>query len=76
MGNNLKTILSRQILRRPILVMEALRVAWAFRARRSLTPSPAMLSWRLATAYGSARPADTEDLVRFLAWRRSMRMAP
>lgn len=74
MGNILKTILSRQVLLRPVLVLEALRVAWSFRARNSLVPSPSMLNWRLATAYGSPRAADPEDLVRFLAWRHSMRI--
>ncbi|MGA7272583.1 MAG: hypothetical protein WB239_16035 [Acidimicrobiia bacterium] len=74
-GDILKMILSPQVLRRPLLVWEAVRTAWAFRARRGLMPAPALLNWRLATAYGSASAAEAEDLVRFLAWRRSLRTA-
>lgn len=74
-GNILKVILGPQVLRRPSLVLEALRAAWAFRARRGLFPSRAVLDWRLATAYGSPRPVEPEDLIRFLAWRRSLRAA-
>lgn len=74
-GSILKVILSRQVVRKPALALEALRVAWAFRVRRGLVPSRAMLNWRLATAYGLPRQAEPEDLIRFLAWRRSVRIA-
>jgi hypothetical protein len=61
-------------LARPALLWEAILAAWAFRARRGLLPSRALLRWRVATAYGSRRETPTtEDVVRFLEWRRAFR---
>ncbi len=61
---------------RPLLLAEAARTAWAFRARRGILPSRTLLRWRIATAYGSSdAPVQTEDLVRFLEWRRQFRAA-
>lgn len=60
----------------PRAVLEAVRTAWAFRGRRSLLPSRPLLDWRIATAYGSASAApDPEDVTRFLAWRRALRLS-
>lgn len=59
---------------RPVLLWEAVLTAWAFRTRRGLLPSRSLLRWRVATAYGTsrARPS-SEDVVRFLEWRRAFR---
>lgn len=58
----------------PALIWEAILTAWAFRARRGLLPSRAVLRWRVATAYGSDRASPVpEDVVRFLEWRRAIR---
>ncbi|HEX2154377.1 MAG TPA: hypothetical protein VHL52_10410 [Acidimicrobiia bacterium] len=61
---------------RPTLIWEAARTAWAFRNRRSIVPSRAVLRWRIATAYGDSRiSVRPEDAIRFLAWRRGLRKA-
>lgn len=60
---------------RPVLLAEGLRTAWAFRSRRGILPSRALIRWRIATAYGTPdAPVQYEDLVRFLEWRRQLRI--
>lgn len=59
---------------RPTLLWEAILTVWAFRSRRGLVPSRALLHWRLATAYGSSQTSpNPADVVRFLEWRRTFR---
>lgn len=59
---------------RPQLAFEALSTGWAFRARGGILPSRPLLQWRVATAYGSdTQPIESEDLIRFLEWRRAVR---
>lgn len=61
---------------RPVLLWEAARAAWAFRSRRGLLPSRALIRWRLATAYGSADASPRpEDVRAFLMWRRLVRQS-
>lgn len=60
--------------RRPVLLWEAIRAAFAVRAHRGLIPSSEYLGWRVHTAYGDAMsPIPSEDLAAFLRWRRMMR---
>jgi hypothetical protein len=59
--------------RHPLLLIEAVRLLGAVRRRRGLTPSVVYLDWRAITAYGSAAPFSTADLLGFLDWRRRMR---
>ncbi|MGH8911505.1 MAG: hypothetical protein ACRDVD_03260 [Acidimicrobiia bacterium] len=59
---------------RPLLATEALSAAWAFRRRGGILPARALVQWRRATAYGSrSLPAQSEDLIRYLEWRRELR---
>lgn len=61
---------------RPVLLWEAARTAWAFRSRRGLLPSRALIRWRLATAYGSGDASpQPEDVRAFLMWRRVVRQS-
>ena len=69
------------VAKRPRIWGEALRTASAM-ARRDWWRTPpflplpdrAYLSWRIATAYGSAStPPDPADLVTYLEWRRRQR---
>lgn len=62
------------LIRRPILLWEAVRAAFALRAHRGLRASSDYLTWRVHTAYGDAMSeATSEDLVAYLRWRRLMR---
>ncbi len=60
--------------KRPALLGEAVRTAFAMRRRRGFAPSADYLRWRGYTAYGAAVPAPIADVVSFLEWRRRMRM--
>ena len=79
----LVSVFLRAIVRRPSLIVEAIRFALAtaspdwFRRRPFLPiPDPAYREWRMSTAYGDGGPemsvAEVED---FLEWRRRMRRA-
>lgn len=62
------------LVRRPVLLWEAIRAALAMRSRGSVTPSADYLAWRLHTAYGDAATSvRPEDLAAYLGWRRMMR---
>lgn len=62
------------LLRRPSLLVEAVRAAFAMRGRGSLRPSPEYLQWRSYTAYGDhLTTASAHDLLSYLQWRREMR---
>jgi hypothetical protein len=62
------------LLRRPVLLWEAIRAGWAMRSRGGVTPNPDYLAWRLHTAYGEdATSVSPEDLAAYLGWRRMMR---
>jgi hypothetical protein len=59
---------------RPVLLWEAVRALAAVRVHRGLVPSSDYLHWRVHTAYGDAMSKTTsEDLIKFLDWRRLMR---
>ncbi len=68
-------------LRRPRLIPDLLRAAWAFRSRRWYRrppflplPSRAYMRWRLETAYGDpAAEPPLDELERFLRWGTAMR---
>ena len=68
-------------LRRPRIVPNLLRAAWAFRARAWYRrapflplPSRSYMRWRMETAYGDpdARPT-LDEMERYLAWTARMR---
>jgi hypothetical protein len=59
--------------RRPGLIIEGIRAFLGNRRRGRILPSSSYLAWRSHTAYGSVAPVATDDLIEFLAWRRSMR---
>ena len=61
------------LLRRPMLLVEAVRALLALRRRGGPGPSPAYLRWRTVTAYGSDAVIPNGDLAEFLAWRKRMR---
>lgn len=59
---------------RPVLLWEALRALVAVRVHGGVLPSADYLHWRVHTAYGDAMSETTsDDLLKFLAWRRLMR---
>lgn len=59
--------------RRPGLILEGIRTFLANRRRGRILPSSSYLGWRSQTAYGSVVPVPVDDLIEFLAWRKSMR---
>ena len=62
------------LVRRPTLLLEAIRTWFAMQRRGGLTPAAPYLEWRLSTAYGeSSATASAQDLVKYLVWRRAMR---
>lgn len=61
------------LLRHPVLLVEAIRAAFAMRARGTARPGADYLRWRATTAYGEVRAMPSEDLLDFLRWRRGMR---
>ncbi len=62
------------LIRRPRLMVEAMRAWFAMSSRRGLGPSRVYMGWRAMTAYGdySTTPS-AHDLVKYLEWRREMR---
>ena len=64
----------KELLRRPFLLIEAMRSFLATRRRGRVKPGTAYLAWRSYTAYGDhGAPFRTEDLIQFLDWRRRLR---
>lgn len=62
------------VIRRPRLLVEAVRAWFAMSSRPGFGPSPVYLEWRHYTAYGDASAtASAHDLVKYLEWRREMR---
>lgn len=62
------------LVRRPVLFWEAIRAGLAVRVHRGLRPSTQYLHWRVHTVYGDhMSETTTEDLIKFLSWRRMMR---
>jgi len=62
------------LIRRPVLLWEAMRAGVAMRTRRGILPSSTYIDWRIHTAYGFKNPeTQREDLESYLLWRRRMR---
>ncbi|HEX6222468.1 MAG TPA: hypothetical protein VF115_15360 [Acidimicrobiia bacterium] len=63
------------LLRRPGLLIEAVRVWFATSRRGGLGSSRAYLRWRTFTAYGDQlATVSAQDLLDYLSWRREMRV--
>ena len=64
----------------PLLAVDLVRTAWAFRRRHWWVRAPflplpdrAYLQWRMYTAYGDETAVPpSEDVVRFARWRREV----
>ncbi len=62
------------LVRRPMLLLEAIRAFFAVRRRGRPTPSRSYLRWRSYTAYGDHEASfQSEDVIDFLEWRRRNR---
>lgn len=62
------------LVRRPALLVEAVRAWFAMRRKGGLLPASSYLEWRHYTAYGDRMAtASAQDLVYYLTWRREMR---
>ena len=61
------------LMRRPILLWEAVRAAFGLRSHRGIRPSSDYLNWRVHTAYGTDMSPSAEDVIKYLEWRRLMR---
>ena len=72
--------LTGRALLNPMLAVDLLRTAWAFRRRRWWTrppflplPDQTYLRWRMYTAYGDeAAVPPGDDVVAFARWRREV----
>lgn len=62
------------LMRRPSLLVEAVRVWFAMSTRGKLGPDLDYMRWRGFTAYGDhSTTASAHDLLNYLSWRREMR---
>ena len=62
------------LLRRPRLLLEAIRSGWTMRRHGRPYLSGAYIGWRIQTAYGTTNADMTSsDLVHYLEWRQQMR---
>lgn len=62
------------LIRRPRLLIEAVRAWFAMSSRRGIGPSRPYLDWRTATAYGDqSTTTSAHDVFKYLEWRREMR---
>ncbi len=62
------------LIRRPILLLEAVRSWFAMRRIGGLGVAGAYLAWRGSTAYGDHKTtASAQDVLNYLSWRREMR---
>lgn len=73
-GEMIRLTVLAEMIRRPLILIEAVRAFFATRKRRRLFPSKAYLEWRAYTAYGDHRARINDgDLFDYLAWRRHLR---
>lgn len=62
------------LLRRPLLLFEAVRTSVAMRRNRGLGLAAAYLAWRQSTAYGeNVTTVSVRDMLDYLSWRRGLR---
>ena len=62
------------LVRRPLLLFEAVRTWFAMRRQGGFGLSGHYLSWRNVTAYGDELTTiGAQDLLNYLSWRREMR---
>lgn len=62
------------LIRRPPLLLEALRTWWAMRRVGGVGAAGSYLAWRSLTAYGDiSTTTSAQDLLRYLHWRKGMR---
>ena len=62
------------LIRRPSLLLEALRTWWAMRRVGGVGVAGSYLRWRALTAYGDiSATVSAQDLLNYLHWRRGMR---
>lgn len=62
------------LVRRPLLLVEALRTSFAMRRKGGFGLAGPYLSWRNMTAYGDkVATISAQDLLNYLSWRREMR---
>lgn len=62
------------LLRRPALLLEAIRTWWAMRRRGGLGLAGHYVAWRRVTAYGDHLTTfSAQDVVSYLSWRREIR---
>lgn len=62
------------LVRRPLLLFEAMRTSIAMRRKGGFGPARPYLSWRRVTAYGDDMTTiSAHDLLNYLSWRREMR---
>lgn len=62
------------LVRRPLLLLEAVRTSLAMRRKGGFAPSGPYLAWRNVTAYGDEiATIGAQDLLNYLSWRREMR---
>lgn len=63
------------LIRRPPLLLEALRTWWAMRRVGGIGLAGSYLAWRSLTAYGdNSATVSAQDLLHYLHWRRGMRL--
>lgn len=63
------------LIRRPPLLLEALRTWWAMRRVGGIGLAGSYLAWRSLTAYGDkSATVSAQDLLHYLHWRRGMRL--
>lgn len=63
------------LVKRPALLVEAIRARWAMRRIGGVGMGPSYSRWRLLTAYGDDSGAMSgQDLLNYLSWRREMRL--
>jgi hypothetical protein len=62
------------LIRRPVLLLEAIKTWWAMRRRGSIRMAGPYVSWRRLTAYGDHLTTfSAQDVVNYLSWRRGIR---
>ncbi len=77
MGGLIARLIGRALVN-PLIALDLLTLAWAFRRREWWRhspflplPDPEYLAWRMHTAYGEERTTPpVRDVLRFARWRR------